>query len=150
MILTTHIITGAILASKIVNPYYAAFVAIFSHYFLDNFNHWDYSIKSILNKEDRNYKNYFISLLKIAADFATGFLLIFLFAKNSSLNMALFGGFFGALPDGFLFLSTFSPLNKFLKPHTDFHKIIHSDKKLPLKKGAAIQTIIILISLLLI
>ncbi len=147
MILTTHIITGAALASKISNPYYGMFLAILSHYFIDNFAHWDYSIKHILNKEERTYKNYLFSLLKIAADFIFGFLIIYFFAAKQNLNIALLGGFFGALPDGLLFLSTFAPFNKLLKYHTDFHKILHSDKQLPLKKGVLAQIFIILLSL---
>ena len=120
MILTTHILSGALIGAEIKNPFYVAVISIIVHFFLDLFPHGDY-----LNKKSR-----LRDFWKVGVDLLFGFLLIFFvihFKKISDpliLRNIYIAIFFSLLPDA----TTFSYLwlkMKFLKPIYDFHQKLH-------------------------
>lgn len=145
MILTPHIIAGAALATRIHNPILLAASALALHHMLDMIPHWDYDILS--SKK--------LAVLKIGIDMAIAIILMIVLIWNLSPReqiLMLYGGFFGILPDGLLFLNIISGRKlfaRFVRFH-DFwhHLIIKKDKKPPLILGFATQIITISISLL--
>ncbi|HDL75028.1 MAG TPA: hypothetical protein ENH06_01415 [bacterium] len=125
MIFTIHFLLGAVLATKIKTIALFVPLAFISHYILDAIPHKQYSLDNIFQK---NWKNSFFDFLKIFLDVLLGILLVFILAQN--LFLALLGGIFATLPDGFTFLSIIFQKNKILKKHFNFHhKTIHSSNK---------------------
>ncbi len=128
MTLFFHIIFGAAIVS-IIKPVWLAFLlALLSHYFLDAFPHWEYSIKPI--KE--NSKNQLVSYVKVFTDFFLGFVVIYLSPKFSW-QLAL-GGFLAIFPDGISYLSIKCPLKIFCKKAifkkvNSFHRQAHFPKE---------------------
>lgn len=130
--------------------------AMLSHYFLDSFKHWDYSIenlkKFVKNEKNKNLKSAAIDFLKIILDLSLGFLALSLFFKNDpQFFLILLGGFFGALPDGLQVLHFTFPDNKVLAVHQEFHDFMHFSKKekLIFPNGILSEIAVILIAILL-
>ncbi len=73
MVLTSHILAGAAIATRINNPILGFVLAFLSHYFLDFIPHREYLIKNV--KEKQWSKSYF-DFLKIALDISLGVLII--------------------------------------------------------------------------
>jgi len=122
MILTTHILSGALVGAEIKNPYEIAGLAIILHFLLDLLPHGDY-----LNKKS-SLKDFW----KVGIDLLIGFLLIaaivfhrketpvdILYLQNISIGI-----FFSLLPDGLTFLYWKMGM-KFLKPIYNFHQKLH-------------------------
>ena len=66
MTLTTHAVTGAVIAKLMAgNPLLGLFLAFCSHFILDAFPHWDYPLKS--HNEDK--KNPLDSTMSINGHF---------------------------------------------------------------------------------
>lgn len=157
MILTAHLLFGAAIASKIQNPFLAAVFAFLGHYLLDLIPHVEYDIKSILNKR---WKKSLPAILKVAVDFFSGILIIFIFSDNQPIIYIC--AFLSILPDGFTVLSLIladpdnEPAddyrisrNKILNAHNRFHRTkIHFLKNLNISKFWKIsnQALIIIIS----
>jgi hypothetical protein len=120
MILTTHILAGAAIATKIKNPFIALTLAFFSNYLLDSLPHSEYSLK---NMKEHRWQNSAFDFLKVAFDLIFGISIILFFSKNYILSLA--GAFFAILPDGFTFLFFVFPNNKLLKKHFDLHESAH-------------------------
>ncbi len=132
MILLVHILFGAAIGSIIINTPLAIFLAFLSHYFLDLFPHIEYNIE-ISNKKQWGEKLW--SITKIAIDFFSGLLLIFLLSKNNSTIYIC--AFFSIIPDGLTVLSNYFP-NKFLMFHYKLHtKVIHFLKYKKISPGRA-------------
>jgi len=120
MILLVHMLFGAAIGSAVANIPLAIILAFLGHYFLDLFPHVEYDIQ-IKNK--KQWREKLISVFKIAADFFSGLLLIFLFSKNYSTIYVC--AFFAMLPDGFTVLNNHLS-NKIFKNHNQFHTgLIH-------------------------
>ena len=121
MILTTHLLVGAAIASKMPQPTFLALVLAFlSHYLLDLLPHSEYLIKNI---KGRRWHKSFLDFSKIGIDIGLGTLLILIFSKNAPIIFA--AAFLAILPDAFTLLNSIWP-NKVLKIHEDFHtKKIH-------------------------
>lgn len=142
-----HMIFGALIASKIQNPFWAVILAFLSHYFLDFIPHNEYPIENMrkgLRKESLP------DILRITLDFLSGILLISIFTNMAP--VILTAVFFSILPDGFTVLSSVFP-NKFLKLHDNLHrKKIHFLKKKKIfafwKIFSQVSIIIISVSLL--
>jgi hypothetical protein len=120
VILTTHILSGAVLGREINNPYAVAGLAIAVHFALDLLPHGDY-----LNKKSKLREFW-----KVALDLAIGLgaVAAILFFRDGALtaniqNIAI-GIFFSLLPDGTTFLYWKMGM-KFLKPVYDFHQKLH-------------------------
>jgi len=156
MILTTHSIVGAGVASLVTtNPILGFFVGFLSHYVLDAIPHWDYKLLSYEKSEDGKTenlyigKNFYYDLLRIFRDIAFGLLitLLFLWDKNFSSFPLLFSGAIGGIMPDALQLVYLKykkqPLVLLHKIHNYFHtKINWKNKPLP---GLLTQIIVILI-----
>lgn len=116
MILLVHMLFGALIAQKILNPYLAIILAFLGHYFLDFFPHAEYSIENIQNK---NWKKSLPDFLKVFFDFLIGIVIIFLLSGNQPIIYIC--AFFSILPDGLSLLGSILK-NKFLYNHGDFHQ----------------------------
>jgi hypothetical protein len=118
MILTTHILAGAVLGREINNPYAVAGLAVAMHFALDTLPHGDY-----LNKESS-----FWEFWKVAIDLVVGLGIVsaILFFRDpipkNDLSIAI-GIFFSLLPDGMTLLYMMGM--KFLKPIKKFHEKLH-------------------------
>lgn len=134
MILTTHLVAGAVIATKINNPVLGLFLAFLSHYFLDFICHREYNINNIIEKQ---WKKSRFDFLKVFLDISLGVLLILFFSKN--LSIALLGGFFSILADGFTILNLIFS-NKLLQTHNNFHQKIHFLKYKKIPFGGRILT----------
>ena len=120
MILTPHILSGAAVASQISNPFAMMIAAMAVHHILDMIPHWDYEIHSSRRRAAQ----------KIALDIAIAGIITLLFIWNLPLEKQfhiLLGGFFGVLPDGFLFLYYASGekiFRRYIKFHHFWHRLI--------------------------
>jgi len=83
MILLVHLLFGALIGQKILNPVLAIVLAFLSHYFLDFFPHIEYSIKNI---SEKRWKKSLPDFLKIFLDLAAGIILIFIFSALANYN----------------------------------------------------------------
>jgi hypothetical protein len=122
MILTTHILSGAVVGAEVKNPFAVAGLALILHFTLDLIPHGDY-----LNKRS-NYRDFW----KVAVDFLIGFGMIaaILFHHNKVhfdplyIRNVLIGIFFSLVPDGTTFLYWKLKM-KFLAPIKRFHEKLH-------------------------
>ena len=147
MVLTSHAIVGAALASVIPKYPLAGFVLGFaSHFILDAIPHWDYQLRSSrkylknrLNDDLIIGPDFYLDLLKISLDLAVGFVLAFF----------IFGSFFwgmvgAVLPDLLQFVY-FKARKTPLKYLQRFHRFVHADEDCvgPVW-GIAIQVLLVL------
>jgi len=118
MIWTAHLLTGALVASKIANPFLGIGASVLSHFVLDTIPHQEYNIDRIRTK---NWRKALPDILKIAVDFSVGMGLILYFTKfNLFLAMA---GLAALIPDGLWFLYSFIwPKNRFLAETHNLHE----------------------------
>jgi len=119
MILSVHFAAGAALSTVIPDPLLLAPAAMGLHLALDVFPHWEYEFLQIPKKR---------AAIRIVADIFAGVLFVVLLSQGTSfdrLALALWGGFFGILPDGitFLYLITGKKLCTYF---TRFHIFCHS------------------------
>lgn len=120
MILTTHILSGAVLGANIENPYAVAGLAVAVHFILDILPHGDY-----LNKKSKLREFW-----KVALDLTIGLGAIYAiffvrgFTSTADLRNIIVGIFFSLLPDGTTFLYWRMGM-KFLKPIKTFHEKLH-------------------------
>jgi hypothetical protein len=120
MILTTHILAGAVLGKEINNPYAVAGLAIAVHFLMDLVPHGDY-----LNKKSKMREFW-----KVAFDLAVGLgtvvAILFFRGEPSVANLRgiAIGIFFSLLPDGTTLLYWKMGM-KFLKPIKMFHEKMH-------------------------
>ena len=159
MILTTHAITGAAVASlnptRPISGFFAGFVL---HFILDAIPHWEYRIHSdSINPEIGSklvFDRVFLTdILRIGSDFSLGIILSFvLFYSPESVFAVLAGALGGVMPDALQF--AYGRIQKgpivYLQK---FHEWIHS----PYKKlrhmpalGIPLQALIVAIITLLV
>jgi len=173
MILATHLLAGAAIATKIKNPLLALILAFFSNYLLDSLPHTEYSLK---NMEKHKWRKSAFDFLKVAFDLTFGISIILFLKETKSLNdsegflfllgnkvpelsegflyfsknyiLALAGAFFAILPDGFTFLFFVFPNNKLLKKHFDLHESAHifNNKKTSNFWRLTVQTLVVLVA----
>ncbi|MBI4034181.1 MAG: hypothetical protein HY378_01375 [Candidatus Brennerbacteria bacterium] len=151
MILTTHAVTGAALATIFPNQPVVGFLAAFaSHFVLDAIPHWDYPIATASLKPEVSGKLKFekslaVDAVRIGSDFFLGLLLaVSFFAPVVSLSFALLGAAGGLLPDFLQFAYTRFPREPFSSLQR-FHTRIHAKKKLAMSAGIAVQVLIVLV-----
>ena len=158
MLLAPHILTGAAVAVQFQNPLLGVLFAFLSHFVLDSIPHWEYSIESLKQIKTRGVHYVAPILHRIALDIVAGFIVVIiamaLSGKNISLDTALFGGFFGILPDGLTFLLFLSPKNKlirgFLTSFYALHRKLHFNKEKglpPMRIGLTTQAVVFLLAL---
>jgi hypothetical protein len=139
MILSTHAIVGAAIASFLPSHPTAAFVLGFgSHFVLDAIPHWDYPIRSAsVNPEIGAPVTFDRALLTdvvvIGSDGLLGILgALLLFAWSDGLWSILLGAFGAMLPDPLHTIHAHFPREP-LRTLQRFHRWIHTDKEI--KKG---------------
>ncbi len=119
MILTCHLLIGALIATKIKIVPLAFLFAFLSHYLLDFIPHSEYSIKNI---QEKKWKKCLPDFLKIILDLSLGILLVLILSENQPI--IFIGALFATLDDAFgLFGLIFS--NRLLKIYYGFHCKIH-------------------------
>jgi len=130
MILTPHILAGAVAAAKIQNPLIGLPLAFLSHFILDALPHREYSITRISEPKSKNFPR---SAGKVLVDFSLGLGLV-MWAVGPEINFPYLVGaiFLAILPDFFQLLNLLNPrwLAKFNRWHCD---IIHLKYPLPTK-----------------
>ena len=115
MILATHAIVGAAVASQIPNHPITALVAgIASHFAIDAIPHWDYPLRSMLRGSKGSPltldKGLLVDFSLIAIDGLAGLAIaLSLFAQPSALLTILLGALGGMLPDAFQFVHRLYP-----------------------------------------
>ena len=146
MILSTHAVVGAALASLMPSHPVAAFVVGFaSHFAIDSIPHWDYPLRSIsLGPGARN--NVRMSAARIRDLAVIGFdglaglvLATVIFGTEANLVAVLAGAIGGMLPDPLKFACTLYPCEP-LVTIDRFHTWIHSNRKLDWPLGVSSQT----------
>ena len=136
MILSTHALVGAAIASFVPSHPAAAFVLGFaSHFALDAIPHWDYPIRSAsVNpkicapmKFDRAL---FHDVVTIGSDGFFGLVIaLFLFASPATQWVALLGALGAMLPDALQFLHARLP-HEPLRTLQRLHRWAHSEREL--------------------
>jgi hypothetical protein len=136
MILCTHAVVGAALASFVPSHPAAAFAIGFaSHFVLDAIPHWDYSIKSRSINPMIGAPIVFDSALlqdavTIGFDGLVGIIVALLLFGSSASQWAILLGAIGAmLPDPLQFVHARLPREP-LRTLQRFHRWAHSDKKI--------------------
>ena len=128
MILSVHFAAGAALSTVIHEPAILAPTAMILHIALDVFPHWEYEFMGIPKLQ---------AAVKIAVDVFAGVLCVVLLSQGTSfdhLALALWGGFFGILPDGITFLYLLSKKKlfpRFTRMHIFFHTLIIPENEHP-------------------
>lgn len=146
MLSIAHATTGALIATKIPNPYISVPLILASHYVLDAIPHWDFGTG--LSNGKTTPRQAF--LREIPDLIVAGLLIIAFFQLGKPLEFTLiglapyWGGFFGLFPD---FLEV--PRNflrkepKWLKPVNQFHHRLHHS--IPNKLAGLTPQIILLV-----
>ena len=120
MILTTHILSGAVLGANVQNPYAVAGLAVAMHFALDLLPHGDY-----LDKKSK-LREFWKVALDLAIGLGTVAAILFFRGETSTANLQniTIGIFFSLLPDGTTLLYWKMGV-KFLKPIYVFHQKLH-------------------------
>jgi len=137
MILATHVITGASIASLVPEHPAVGFIAGFvSHFILDSIPHWEYKIPPSLVGHEGVGKMKFdreliLGLLRIFLDLFFGLIIAFLiFFWTKGFSVSIFCGIIGAiLPDILTAVSRYLKFEPFFSIDR-FHHFIHSPKKM--------------------
>jgi hypothetical protein len=145
MILSTHAIVGAAIASFLPSHPAAAFVLGFaSHFILDAIPHWDYPIRSTsVNPNIGAPMTFDRALLQdaitIGSDGLLGILAaLLLFASAESLWAILLGSFGAMLPDPLQFAHVRLP-HEPLRTIQRFHRWMHTDRQIKVVLGIGSQ-----------
>lgn len=144
MILTPHILIGALVGAQSANPIAALVFGIVSHYLLDQIPHWEYDVEKIEQKASglKIVKPW----LKIALDVLFPVFVIGWLAPNEQILLISWAGAIGgALPDFLQFLRWRIPSSKILLWHKTFHDNNHTKTELGLSDGLVSYIIILVL-----
>jgi len=146
MILTPHILIGAIIGSKISSPPLIFILSFLSHYFLDMLPHYEYKISGLKHQKIQYDRIFFIYLSKISIDFLIGMgLALWLIWDTPTKTLAIIGMVSALIPDGLLFLYWRLPDQPILKFFAVPHRACHFLKRIsPNWLGIAVEIIIII------
>ena len=151
MILATHAVVGAAIASLIPDHPIGAFLAgIASHFAIDAIPHWDYPLRSMFRGADKRAalpidRGLFIDFGLIALDACAGFAVaIWLFATPATMVTIVLGVLGGMLPDPLQFANRLYP-HEPLRSLQRFHSWVHSKTKLAWPLGVSSQAAFALI-----
>ncbi len=145
MILSTHFITGAALASFSDSVVILFCSALILHFVLDAIPHWEY-----LDEFDEIKQKWPL----VAIDILLGpslilFSIVGLYGFDwLKIWPFLFSGAVSVLPDGLSFLHFMLPQNRLLEKVFVFHEFVHNKKNLSFKQGFLFQIVINLVFLL--
>lgn len=165
MIITPHLLIGAVIGAKINHFGWIIVLGIVSHLILDRIPHWDYGKRVEKIPRDKNFKkNLFVEFLKIGVDGLVGLIIVILIIwqkdmmKSAYLSFIFVGIFASILPDILLGASKlfyiYNKFKKISKSYVDFHhKVLHCPKHIRkptlLGLGTEIIVSIVAISILL-
>lgn len=145
MILTTHAIVGAAIATQLPSHPLAALAAgVASHFVIDAIPHWDYPLQSMFRgaKERAALKldrGLILDFGMITLDGLLGLsLALGLFASSANLIAILCGVLGGILPDPLQFVHRLYPHEPF-RMLQRFHGWVHARRKLAWPVGIASQ-----------
>jgi hypothetical protein len=145
LILATHAVVGAAVASLIPNHPLGAFLAgIASHFVIDAFPHWDYRLRSMFRGADKGAAlpidtGLAIDLGLIGLDACLGLALaMWFFSTPATATTILLGALGGMLPDPLQFACRLYPREPLLSLQR-FHVWIHSKTKLAWPLGVSTQ-----------
>jgi hypothetical protein len=148
MLLTPHILVGALTGAKIQSPWFVFILAFISHFILDAIPHREYEIRSLKRKKIN--KKFLLDFLQVLTDLSIGIGATTFFVWHTPYrNYALLGMLAAILPDGLTFIYWRTKIS-ILRPITDFHcKVIHpkNNKNTPLIWGLGSQLIIMAITI---
>jgi hypothetical protein len=145
VILATHAVVGAAIASLIPDHPLGAFLAgVASHFAIDAIPHWDYPLRSMFRGADKGTalaldRGLAIDFGLIALDALAGLAVaIWLFATPATMLTIMMGIFGGILPDPLQFAHRLYP-HEPLGSLQRFHMWIHSKTKLGWRLGVTTQ-----------
>jgi len=140
MIITPHMLVGAVVGAHSSHLWSAFILGLFSHCLLDVFPHWDYLDKVKIKNPDH--------LKKIGLDFILGSLLILFLTWSSSQKFFILVALAAALlPDCLeVFYTNFNI--RWLKPLSQIHHKIHFQKRLSFWQGLPFMLIVSLTALI--
>jgi len=145
MILSTHAVVGAALASLMPShPAEALAVGFASHFLVDAIPHWDYPLRSIsLGPSARNDVRVTAARLRdlvvVGIDAFAGLAVaIGVFGTKANLAAVMAGAVGGIIPDALQFVYTLYPRQP-LTTLQRFHTWIHSNRKLGWRLGVGSQ-----------
>lgn len=151
MILSTHFVTGAAVASYTDSPAVLIAGAIILHFLLDLIPHWEY-----VNRLSELKKRIPYLLIDIVSGPMVIFIAILvLFGFNlENLYWFFLGGLASMLPDSLTFLYIIFPKNNLLKNFYRFHNWVHllttGEKQIDWRFGFAFQIMLDVIAVTLI
>jgi len=147
MILSTHFIAGAAVASQTNNPAILVILPLTIHFVLDFIPHWEY----VEEAAELKHKIPQLILDLLSGPLAILLVSYYVYGLDFGTIIWLFiGGFMGVLPDGFSFLYFCYPRNRFLKKLFSFHESIHHKKLLDWKIGFPAQVVLDIIAVIII
>jgi len=147
MILSTHFITGAAVASCTDSLLLIVILPLMLHFILDIIPHWEY----MENTSELKNKIPHIMIDALAGPAIVLPFLIWKFGINYPTIIWLFvGGTISVIPDGLSLLHVLFPKNKPLKQIFSFHGTVHNKKMLSWKIGFPFQIALDLLAIILI
>jgi hypothetical protein len=145
LILATHAVVGAAIASLIPNHPLGAFLTgVASHFTIDALPHWDYPLRSMFRGADKGAalpidSGLFIDFSLIALDACVGLALaMWLFATPATMTTIMLGALGGMVPDPLQFAHRLYP-HEPLRSLQRFHAWVHSKTKLAWPLGVTTQ-----------
>ena len=157
MILTPHIIVGAVIGAKTQDLGLIVILALLSHFIMDKLPHWDYDLPAVFRefRENKKIKPLVSDFVKMAIDITIGLLIVFIiiwyknFLNFDYLPFILFGIFISLLPDIIFGLAFLVP-SKIARKINKIGGFLHCKYKEKEGKitflGLATQIIVIIIS----
>jgi hypothetical protein len=147
MILSTHAVVGAAVATLLPQDAALVFAAgIASHFMIDAIPHWDYPLRGIkVGRSQAGVLRLNRALVRdvclIALDACVGLALaILLFARAAPLWVIVLAAFAAMLPDPLQVLHRLYP-HEPLRTLQRFHEWMHTDKKLGWRVGVGSQLV---------
>lgn len=127
MILSTHMLIGAAIGSKVHNLAAVFILSVISHFIVDKLPHREYLDKELTEFESP--KEWLIFLMKVSLDFGLGILWLFYFFWQSPIwPYVALGALASVLPDFLVFLNCLFPKIKTLARYRNFNQQSHFAK----------------------
>jgi len=147
MILSTHFIAGAAVASQTDNPALLIVFPLIAHLILDVIPHWQYFYE--IGELKKNIPQLILDI--IIGPIIVGILALWLNGFDlAKLIWPMAGGVIAVLPDGITFLFILFPKNKILSKTTDFHEWIQGERHFKGAWGFLVTLLIDLAAIILI
>ena len=159
MIISPHLIVGAVIGAKTHNFGLIIALGIVSHFIIDMIPHWDYSIYNLLNfSQNKKFRKIIWDLIKMMVDGLFGLLIVLLIIKQKnllnsrSIILISCGILISLLPDVLWGICSlfykFKISKKYIAIHHFFHRIGEAKKESKSTfLGLATQILVIIIAL---